>query len=253
MSLLSPAPPRAVLREQVADILRDAILDGRLPLGSPLIEVQVARQLGTSRAPLREALRQLEQEGLVTTVQHRGSAVVTLADADLEEIFSLRATLECFAVRRVFERGDVEALISTLAQRVDKIASCLQMGDLAKAQEEDFRLHESIIRASLHSRLMHSWETMKGQIRLAFRAFHQHPEYPGFANLVERHQAILAALTERDVSKAEATIQDHILGPGNSLMWLMRMRSPASSTQQGASLSAVLAPAMEMRTPPSRL
>lgn len=226
MGSLSPAPPRAMLRNEVANILRKAILDGTLPLGSPLVEVQIARQLRTSRAPLREALRQLEQEGLVVSVQHRGTAVVTLSEGDIEEIFSFRATLEGFALRQAFEHGNIEALAADLATRIERMASYVTAGDIRRAQDEDFGFHEAIIRASSHSRLLRAWETMLGQIRLAFRAFHQHPEYPGFGNLAERHRSMVAALRDGDVTKAEAAIQEHIMGPGNSLMWIFRARAP---------------------------
>lgn len=227
MVVLSPAPPRAIRRDEIANILRNAILDGTLPMGFPLVEVQIARQLRTSRAPLREALRQLEHEGLVVTVRHRGTTVVTLSEEDIEEIFSLRAALEAFAVRRAFERGNVEALVADLASRIEQMASHVAAGDVRNAQEEDFAFHEAIIRAPCHSRLLRVWATMLGQLRLAFRAFHKHPEYPGFANLADRHRSILAAVQSGDLARAEATIVEHIIGPGNGLMWSIRMRTLA--------------------------
>jgi DNA-binding GntR family transcriptional regulator len=196
----------------VADTIRKAILDGQLPLGSPLVEVQIARQMGISRAPLREALRTLEQEGLVVTVQHRGTAVAALSDTDLEDIYYYRAALECFAVRSAVQRGNVARLAAEVADRISRVEAAIAAGDRGAAQREDLGLHDAIVRSSGQSRLIHAWEQTFGQIRLAITALSQHPGYPGLHLMADRHRPILAALQRGDGPQAEAAVYEHVVG-----------------------------------------
>jgi len=90
-----------VLRQEVCDALRQAILAGDLPQGSRVLEAQVASSLGVSRAPVREALRQLVQEGLIEFYPHRGAVVVGLPDDEIDVIYQLRATIDAEAISRV--------------------------------------------------------------------------------------------------------------------------------------------------------
>src|SRR3990170_6280284 len=97
MPLLPPAT-RLVFRSQVVDALRAAILGGRLQPGQPITERQLAHELQISRAPIREALRDLEKEGLIVTRPHKGTYIASYSDEDVREIYSLRATLETMAL-----------------------------------------------------------------------------------------------------------------------------------------------------------
>ena len=110
---------RVTLREGAADALRAAVLSGHLPPGAPVVEVALARTLGISRAPLREAIRELLEEGLL--VQHRAWGGVSVAPLDAviaQELYTLRATLEIFAFECAWERRDA-GFRSALAQRHD--------------------------------------------------------------------------------------------------------------------------------------
>lgn len=228
-------PPRAVLRNGVAAIIRKGILEGGLPPGTPLIEAQIARQMGISRGPLREALRMLEHEGLVVSFEHRGTFVRRLSDSDIEEIYSLRASLERFAIRRTFEVGDVPGLAKDIAKRIERMAAMVASGDVRAAEDEDFELHEAIVRASGHSLLLRVWETMLGQFRLSLMELHRHPGYQGFQGLAERHRPILIALQKEDVDSAEAAVHEHVVGHGNAL--LLQLRQRVSCSQRSPSPS----------------
>ena len=89
------------LREQVLDALRDAIVHGELKPGQPIVENDLAAQLGISRAPIREALQILNSEGLLETIPYHGTTVRALTRCDIEELYSLRSVLEAFAVSRI--------------------------------------------------------------------------------------------------------------------------------------------------------
>ena len=108
-----PSLETKTLRENVTNIIRNAIIEGTLPAESELNQAQLADQLGISRGPVREALGQLEQEGLIRNVPYKGVYVTSLTPHYVLELFSLRSVLEVFAVRQAIERlqpGDLERL-----------------------------------------------------------------------------------------------------------------------------------------------
>ena len=120
---------RATLREGAADAMRAAVLSGRLAPGAPVVEVALARALGISRAPLREAIRELLEEGLL--VQQRAWGGVTVAPLDAtvaRELYTLRTTLEIFAFECAWDRRDA-AFRAALVHRRDALCSAIDAGD----------------------------------------------------------------------------------------------------------------------------
>src|SRR5687768_1927778 len=113
---------RRVLRHEVLLGLRTGILSGDIRPGTRLLEVPLANELGVSRGPIREALRQLEQEGLVEFFPHRGAVVVGVAEAEVETIYGIRALLEGRAFARacrVVTDEDIDALAATVAKMIE--------------------------------------------------------------------------------------------------------------------------------------
>src|ERR687894_3249082 len=99
-----PRVQARVLRQEVLDALRSGILANEIHPGSRLLEVDVANQMGVSRAPVREAIRQLEQEGLVEFFPHRGAVVVGLPEDEIDAIYEMRALIEATAMARAVDR-----------------------------------------------------------------------------------------------------------------------------------------------------
>ena len=120
------------IREQSLDSLREAILSGELKPGQALTEMDLARQLGVSRAPIREALRILNSEGLVETIPYRGTTVTRLSRVDIEEIYSMRMLLESYALERVMAAGD-PALYQQLRGMVGEMISAGDRGISARS------------------------------------------------------------------------------------------------------------------------
>src|SRR5262249_25046817 len=116
-ALFAPPVQRA-LRNDVYDALRQAVVSGALSPGQRVNEAEIARQMQISRAPIREAIRQLEQEGLLESVTRRGTFVVALSRDDIEEVYTLRADLEARAIRRAIGRlsPDDLATLESLAE-----------------------------------------------------------------------------------------------------------------------------------------
>ena len=155
--------PHKSLREAALSAIRQAISRGDLKPGQRLVESDIAEQMGISRAPVREALRQLETEGLVVSEPHRGTFVTEISATDLWEIYTLRAAIESLAVRIVTEKASAE-MLAQLQQAVADMAQAAREGDLARLAALDMAFHETLCRASGHSRLLAIWLSMTTQI-----------------------------------------------------------------------------------------
>jgi len=152
--------PRPSLADGVAGQIRSAILRAELPEGAPIAEAQLAARLGTSRGPVREALFQLEREGLVVFSEKGRCRVRTLHPADFEELSTLRLSLETMSVGRAAERlspADVAALEDNL-RRCEKAAT---LEDLCRL---DIEFHDLIVQAARHERLLICWRTIVRQV-----------------------------------------------------------------------------------------
>jgi DNA-binding GntR family transcriptional regulator len=155
--------PHRSLREAALSAIRQAILCGDLKPGQRLVESDIAKQMGMSRAPVREALRQLETEGLVVSEPHRGTFVAELSAADMWEIYTLRAAIERLAVGIVAEKASAET-VAQLRQAVADMAQAAREGNLAHLAALELSFHEMLCRASGHSRLLDIWLSMTAQI-----------------------------------------------------------------------------------------
>ena len=195
-----------LLHQEVADAIRRAILSGQLKPGARLHEVELSERLEVSRAPLREALRLLEEEGLVVSSPHRGSVVAQLTPDDVHEIYSLRQALEELAVA-IIVKSVTPKKINQLRALLREMDAAVAEGDLSAVVDLDMRCHETIMRMSGHSRLYAAWKRMEGQLRLFFAEADQLIEYD---HLGTRHQHLIDAIASGDEATAIAAVREHI-------------------------------------------
>ena len=209
-----PIPNRNTLANEVSDIIHASIINGLFEAGERLTESKLAKQLKTSRAPVREALRNLEKEGLLVYFPHRGYFVREVDLNDIEEIFELRDALEELAISLLISRAD-DKDIRSLEDIVSKMEDLELKNEVIQATELDTRFHEQICRSSGNKYLLNVWESMRAQIRIAVLACNSSfPVYDGF---VEGHRAVLEAIKTKDVGAAKAAIRNHIRVGLNSL------------------------------------
>src|SRR5688572_4522815 len=162
-----------VLRQEVLVALRAAILNGEIAAGTRLLEADVAARMGVSRAPVREALRQLEQEGLVESFAHRGAVVTGLPEDEVDAIYELRALIESKAIERVCRTATPEQ-IATLDALVEEMQRARSRADTAEVAELDLRFHGRLIDLSGFSLLRHSWSSLDGLVRVkSYQAVHR--------------------------------------------------------------------------------
>jgi len=203
------------LRHDVRNHLRNQIFDGTLQPGDRIVESRLARELGISQTPVREALRELEQMGLVVSYPNRGASVRRIEPRDAEEMYTLRAHLEVLGVDLLLQHltdADLDALIGL----IDEMLAAAAANDPERLTELDTSFHEYILTRSGNSLLLRTWQgisplnwTMLTVIRLKDRNLRE---------LAERHYPIVEALKTGDKAQAEAAIRDHVLNLGERVV-----------------------------------
>jgi DNA-binding GntR family transcriptional regulator len=199
---------RSDLVDDVCQRLRKAIFAGPLVPGQRLVEDQLAAQLGVSRAPIRDALKALEHDGLVMSAGRRGKVVTTLSAHDAWEVYSLRAALEAMGIRLAIAHGG-SALLAELEAVVVEMRQAAEFGDQAEASVLDVRFHETICRASGHERLVRTWEGMSIQIRLLSQRV-VGTQYADLAVVANRHAALVSVIRAGNPDAAELAVREHI-------------------------------------------
>jgi DNA-binding GntR family transcriptional regulator len=166
----SALPPlaRTSLSEGTAELIRERIFAGALEAGSRLVEADIARQLGTSRGPVREALAMLRAEGIVREEMGRGTFVASLGSRDIEEIYEVRAGLESVAARLIIERNDEPAL-AALDRALSGMREASTQGDRGAFVDADLALHGELCTRSGNVRLLRAWEAQIGLLRTLIR------------------------------------------------------------------------------------
>jgi DNA-binding GntR family transcriptional regulator len=195
------------MAEQIATALRQAIADGKLHPGARLPEVQIAREMGTSRAPLREALIQLEREGLVVRQPNRGTFVADLTEDLVREVASLRGVLEGFAASLAVKRL-TQADFDRLETILTEMLTVARRGNFPRMVEWDYQFHEYIMRASGHRLLYDTWVGMDRKIRVYLSATNL--MYTDMKAVVQGHLPILQALRRRDPQRASRVMAEHM-------------------------------------------
>jgi DNA-binding GntR family transcriptional regulator len=216
---LQPLSAPATLTESTADVLRERILAGGFAPAERLVEMDIARQLGVSRGPVREALARLREEGLVRDVARRGWFVEELTPDDLQEIYVLRAALESRAARLIIERGDTAAL-DTLASIVAELREAAGRGDREAFAQLDLDLHEQIVRLSGNRRLHRAFVQQAGVLRTLLR-LEMATIYETLDGILAEHEWLLGELRSGSVERAEAACEVHL---GQALERVTSMR-----------------------------
>jgi len=198
---------RSNLAADVAALLRESIVTGEIPPGTRLVEAEVARQLGVSRGPLREALRILETEGLLESFPGRGSFVAQISERDIREVYSLRSVLEEEAFRLAAERGTSEDFYR-LQETLDSMGKAANDGEPLKVTDLDFRFHHQIWEFADHTRLKEVLEGITTQIRMYLSV--QTQLYDDLAAGISDHHLLLEALRNRDGEGGARIMRNHL-------------------------------------------
>jgi DNA-binding GntR family transcriptional regulator len=209
-------PERRGLTEQVADSIRQAIFDGSFDPGDRLNEGDIADRLRVSRGPVREALVQLRQEGIVTTTWHRGAHIMDLSAADVRELYSLRTILEVFAIREAARKATAAdlAMMETILVAMSREGD--DQSDFTMIQL-DIQFHDEIYRAAHHERLLTTWNSLRSQVLLSLLV-KRHTSHEYYRDtVIAEHRQLFELIGQHDVRGCEKAIRQHI---GATYDWL---------------------------------
>jgi DNA-binding GntR family transcriptional regulator len=204
----APRPKRpSRVRERVVDALRDEIMLGKLADGERLIEDQIARRLETSRGPVREALRQLEHEGLVVSYPYRGAVVLGVSDEEVQHVLiPIRLTLERFCFLKALDRMS-DADFAELAKEVWLMGEAARADDLMGAVEADIRFHEFVLGHSGQQHSAQLWGAIAPRIRAYF---FRYGRVSDLERIAREHRDLLTAMQTRKQAVWTKALEQHI-------------------------------------------
>jgi DNA-binding GntR family transcriptional regulator len=201
------------LSEEIYEILRSAILSQEIEPGVRLLEAELASQLGVSRAPVREAMRMLEHEGLLESLPRRGATVVTLPEDEIQLIYELRAAIEGEAFARAAVRI-TDAELADLRGRLADLHAAYRSGDVEAVTTADREFHGAVLSVSRLTLLRRVWANFDGPLRLRIHQLTDAAPNPDTAFIESReysHARLVEALEARDPVEAARLVRGHIL------------------------------------------
>ncbi len=195
------------LRDVVFNTLRQAILTGDLKPGERLMEIHLANKLGVSRTPIREAIRKLELEGLVTMIPRRGAEVAQITEKSMSDVLEVRRAVDALCVELACERISDEAL-EALKEACDGFEEAVKSGDVKKIAQADVAFHDIIVKATGNQRLVQLVNTLSEQMyRYRFEYIKDVSQH---GSLVEEHRIIYESLLKKDKETASEAAKLHI-------------------------------------------
>jgi DNA-binding GntR family transcriptional regulator len=224
--LLAPPAARS-LGDDIAERLKAAILSGHFEPGERLGEERLAARMQVSRGPIREALVQLERQGIVVIKRNKGAFVAQLTREDLDEVYTLRRAIEMLAMRLAVERATDQDL-QQMQTLVDEIAAHHRLGITEQiAADLDLRFHDLIYQAARHRRLNETWHTIRPQIHILLLS--RNVAHEDFRDMVvASHQDWVNAIRARDTATAAALVEEHLTGSYGKVLERMLAREQAN-------------------------
>jgi DNA-binding GntR family transcriptional regulator len=209
-----PTAQRSTLREIVYSELYIRVINGTLRRGTRLNESKIAQQMGISRGPVREAIRQLEQDGLLVSSPGKGTFVVGLSLDDLKDCYILRIALESLAVRLLMEKINVD--------EINELDQYIQQMKQSKPTDKKMPLltgkfHAKICELTGNKALLRAYQTMSDQMKALSLPVLSHI-YKDSDEFARRHQQILEAIRSRKIQHAQKVIEDHISEAGQKVV-----------------------------------
>ena len=228
-----PPPAHKTLAAWATDRLREEILSGHLAPGRRLYEQELASAMNISRTPVRDALRALEREHLVTIAPNRETVVTAHTATDVREIYQLRAALEGMAVRLAIEVA-AEAVAAELFEIARHMGMALAAAEYGAVIDLDLNFHDVILRGARNVRLIDAAQRVHGQVRRYLSVSrHAVPSSEEYNLTLVEHAAIAEAVRDKQPDRAEALLRAHIIDRGEYIARVVGDRA-ASANPPGA-------------------
>jgi DNA-binding GntR family transcriptional regulator len=223
---LDNMPPYVPLREAVFLELKKAILEGSLKPGQPISENKIASKLSVSRTPVREAIRILEKDNLVSLLPGRKVIVSVPSQRDIEEIYEIRAIVETEALRRITPEST--ELIRNLEQCVEEAEELRKEDDLRELAKANNRFHLTIISALENQRLHRFMDSLNDTIS---RFLYYSLASKGALEFQEEHKQIVSNIKAGKTEEAVSLLRHHLMKPKHMLMERFSNESPSQRSR----------------------
>ncbi|MDE6700865.1 MAG: GntR family transcriptional regulator [Acetatifactor sp.] len=215
------------LRDVVFNTLRQAILTGELKPGERLMEIHLANMLGVSRTPIREAIRKLELEGLVTMIPRRGAEVAQITEKSMSDVLEVRRAMDALCAELACERITQEEL-ERLKEACGQFEKATGTKDVKKIAQADVELHDIILQATGNRRLIQLVNNLSEQMyRYRFEYIKDISQHE---RLVEEHRIIYESLVSRDKERAAEAARTHIDNQRRAIIHQIRLDREKHST-----------------------
>ncbi len=226
---------RPNLSEAVYEVIKEWLVNETLETGAKIKEGEIAKQLGVSRTPVREAIHKLEREGLVEIIPRYGTFVASIFPKDIQEIYDIRGALETLALKSGFLHINKKKLLE-MKQLHERCEEPLKKGNLSPFLKMDAKFHDFIIKASGNRRLAQLMGNLKTQIRVSKL---ESLSVPGRAEKsLEEHKNIISAMLEEDEKKAEKLLKEHTNKAKKNLLHLINERQHQRQNNSSSPLSS---------------
>ena len=196
------------LKDQVREKLRTAIITSRLKPGQKIKETEIGRQLGFSQVPVREALRGLEEEGLVKSERFKGSFVTEIDKNEIHHIFLLRSTIECNSLDIIYRNLD-QNFINSLLEIVNEMVKIEKTGDYERIAQLDVEFHSLIVSWPKVEVYFRTWNTLNGHIQRYINF--SHPTLYEISDISKKHFQLIEALKTKSLGEIKQELRKHIL------------------------------------------
>ena len=195
------------LRDVVFNTLRHAIITGEFAPGERLMEITLANRLGVSRTPVREAIRKLELEGLVTMIPRKGAQVAKITEKNLRDVIEIRCVLEEFAASLACDRITEEEK-AEMEQLHQQFVQSAKTHDILDIVEKDEQFHDAIFRATKNDRLI----TIINNLREQFYRYRMEyvKDIEQHSILVKEHEELMTAIFQKDSETAKQIMRTHL-------------------------------------------
>lgn len=213
----------ADLVRRISDQVLMAISDGRLKPKDKIAEARLARELGTSRAPVREALRLLESQGLIITLPRRGFFVNSYDADELDDIYDLRECLELHAAEHAIARMTDDDF-KRLSDQVDVLKALARSDDARQQVDQDYAFHRMLCALGGNERIVRIFDQIATQLRAGIALVGRVYDDPG--EVARSHDPLIDALRDRDSQRLRAELKEHLQDARYHVVKLFRGTQP---------------------------
>lgn len=216
------------LRDVVFNTLRQAILTGDLKPGERLMEIHLANKLGVSRTPIREAIRKLELEGLVTMIPRRGAEVAQITEKSMNDVLEVRRSMDALCAELACDRISEQELVA-LEKACDDFAEAVKTKDIRKIAQADVALHDIIVQATGNRRLVQLINNLSEQMyRYRFEYLKDTSRHQ---SLIVEHRMIFEGIRKKNKEEATSATKLHIDNQAKTIIEQIRLEKEKYSVK----------------------